>query len=654
LGLPESLHELALARVDRLPEEAKLTLKVASVVGRIFEFDVLARAHPALPEPDQLRAQLSLLHERELVMPVKADGLWPVADGPEAEARPAPPATRHPPLVYTFQHNLTQEVVYETLLASQQQELHWAIGDALEQAQPGAVERLAHHYTSADLSRAETRQRALHYLDRAAAKARQDFANETALRFLDQALSLEERWAWHKARVELLHLLGRRSEEASALAALASWPDAPPDELALLESRYDEAVNDYDAATAAAHRLLDIARAGGRRDLEAAGLVQLASIAGREGNYAQEGAYYRQALAVVEDSLAPAEAAIDIHYGLGTVYRQQGEYEAAEEHYQAALALARRNNRLADEARVLTALGVVAQRMRRLDVALQYAERSLGIRRLVGDRAGESASLLSAANVLTDDLGDYGRGLVLLKQALAIEQRLRNRWAEASVLNSLGIVHLLIGRLDEAADYLQRALAICEEIGAAAGQAHVLCNLGQVQREQGKLAEAAASFARGLTLAESLGDPLTQAQYWSEMGLLALRQGKPVDAARLAVKAAAQLRELEVEALATADLCTFAEASHALGDGERAWGSAHEALALLDACGGSGPDYPHRDYYRCAAILEAYDDQAAAARARAAAYRLLMERAARISDPEVRASYLQAIPIHSAIVAEGN
>jgi len=39
--IPDSLQGLLLARIDRLPEEAKRTLRLASVIGRQFAVKVL-------------------------------------------------------------------------------------------------------------------------------------------------------------------------------------------------------------------------------------------------------------------------------------------------------------------------------------------------------------------------------------------------------------------------------------------------------------------------------------------------------------------------------------------------------------------------------------------------------------------------------------
>ena len=49
LGMPDTIHGAILSRLDRLPEDVKLALKLASAIGRIFELDLLAGIHPGAP-----------------------------------------------------------------------------------------------------------------------------------------------------------------------------------------------------------------------------------------------------------------------------------------------------------------------------------------------------------------------------------------------------------------------------------------------------------------------------------------------------------------------------------------------------------------------------------------------------------------------------
>lgn len=630
LGLPDSLHGLMLARVDRLPEDAKLTLKLASVVGRSFTMDVVVGAHPLQADAAQVVAQLGLLQDEGLVAVGQEGG----------------------PGVYRFEHNLTQELVYQTLLSTQQQELHGQVGAALERYQPDAVVSLAQHFYLADLQQPGVRAKALLYLEQAAERVRAEFANETALRFLDQALGLEVRASWRQARVKLLHLVGRRQDEAAALDDLARTPGASLIEHGVLESRYHEAVNDYGRAQTAAAAALALAVQAGDAAAQASCLVQLARVVGREGDYASEGRYYQRAYATLGEHTADHDIGVEIYYGLGVDAKQQGDLGAADLYFERALAMARAHTLPMDEARILTARGIVARLERRFDEAYHYTERSLAIRRLVGDRAGESASLMSLAQVVIHGLGDYGRGRDLLVEALGMVRRLQDRWSQGIVLNELGIVYLLVGEWDQAERHLLDALAICKEIGAEGGEAHVLCNLGQVQRGQGRWDVASGTFARGAAIAERLQDPQVQAQYWGETALLALEQGHAARAYELAGQAVAAWRDLDLAVMATADLCTQAEAAQRLGEESRAAAHARAAFELLEACRGEGPDYPQRDYYRVACVL-AHSDPATAAQARATARTLLEARSQRIGDESLAASFLYAIPIHAALAADG-
>lgn len=68
LGIPNSIHSLILSRFDRLPEASKVTLKVASVIGRVFEFDLLTQAHPSHLAPTIIRHHTDTLQKRDFIL----------------------------------------------------------------------------------------------------------------------------------------------------------------------------------------------------------------------------------------------------------------------------------------------------------------------------------------------------------------------------------------------------------------------------------------------------------------------------------------------------------------------------------------------------------------------------------------------------------
>ena len=127
--LPDTLQGLILARIDRLDEEAKQALKLASVIGRSF-FD---RVLEALSEArGQLRQCLSELQQAELIREKQ----------------------RLPDLEYIFKHGLVQEATYGSILAENRRGIHQRVAQAIESLFPDRLDEfaslLAHHYTCAE------------------------------------------------------------------------------------------------------------------------------------------------------------------------------------------------------------------------------------------------------------------------------------------------------------------------------------------------------------------------------------------------------------------------------------------------------------------------------------------------------------------------
>jgi adenylate cyclase len=175
--LPETVHAVLSARIDRLPEREKQVLYAAAVVGREFSQPLVSRAAD-LPE-SEVAAALHHLTASELVFE----------------------QTLFPEPEYAFKHPLTQEVAYRTQLATRRAEAHRRVADAiLERAGDGADAQaalLAHHFDAAGAE-----QEAMHWSERAARSVlRTD--QSAALRF------------WQRVRV----LAWQRPEEPAARRA---------------------------------------------------------------------------------------------------------------------------------------------------------------------------------------------------------------------------------------------------------------------------------------------------------------------------------------------------------------------------------------------------------------------------------------------------
>jgi len=127
-NVPASLQDSLMARLDRLGR-AKDIAQVASVIGRVFEFSLLAELIEITHA--ELSGALGHLLESGLVF----------RRGAQGEER------------YNFNHSLVQEAAYESLLKSRRQILHQKtaliLQRRLEESRGGEPELIAHHFSHA-------------------------------------------------------------------------------------------------------------------------------------------------------------------------------------------------------------------------------------------------------------------------------------------------------------------------------------------------------------------------------------------------------------------------------------------------------------------------------------------------------------------------
>ncbi|NTW03783.1 MAG: AAA family ATPase, partial [Oscillochloris sp.] len=179
--LPDSLRSLIISRIDRLSEQEQITLKVASVIGRVFRASWLWGIYPQIGRPEQVRANLERLSNLDLTPMEKAE----------------------PELEYLFKHMMTQEVAYASLAYATRTMLHEQVGDYIESHFANEVDRyldmLAYHY-----GRSENVDRQRYYFSLAGESAQAAYANEIAITYYQRLLPLLDHL--HQVTV-LLHRL---------------------------------------------------------------------------------------------------------------------------------------------------------------------------------------------------------------------------------------------------------------------------------------------------------------------------------------------------------------------------------------------------------------------------------------------------------------
>jgi predicted ATPase len=195
VGLPATLQGSLMARLDRCQPTAKETAQIASVIGREFSRDLLARVCD-FPVAD-LDAAVAELMAAHLVL----------KGGPSEDA-------------LAFRHALIQDTAYQSLLTSRRQRYHAAIARAVAEYRRETAETqpelVARHFSEAGLP-----QLALPFWRRAGERALARSANYEAADHYGKALAIAERLPDSEGRedavLETRIALGRAQSAAGHL-----------------------------------------------------------------------------------------------------------------------------------------------------------------------------------------------------------------------------------------------------------------------------------------------------------------------------------------------------------------------------------------------------------------------------------------------------
>ncbi len=162
IQVPDTIQGIIASRIDRLDENLKRIMQVASVIGREFAFRIL---QTITEMKEELKSHLLNLQGLEFIYEKRL----------------------FPELEYIFKHALTQEVAYNSLLIKKRREIHQKIGQAIEELYSERLEEfyemLAYHYSKSDNS-----QKAITYWQLSGRRAVRLYAVNEGIESFSQAL----------------------------------------------------------------------------------------------------------------------------------------------------------------------------------------------------------------------------------------------------------------------------------------------------------------------------------------------------------------------------------------------------------------------------------------------------------------------------------
>nr|MBA3531662.1 tetratricopeptide repeat protein [Ardenticatenales bacterium] len=531
LELPTSLHSLILSRIDRLTEPQKATLKVASIIGRLFRVTWLLGYYPTLGEASEVLRDLDALSDLDLTPMEKPE----------------------PELVYLFKHIVTHEVAYESLPYATRARLHERLAAYLEPQDtagvPGYLDLLAYHYALS-----ENQSKAREYLRRAAEAAQAAYANGAAQSYYERLLPLLEE---PEVQVEIHTRLG------AVLELVGVWEKA--------EAHYQAA--------------LDLARATEQTTAQAQSTLALGKLCEVRGRYEEAQAWLLQAEAQWEALGEPGGRNQTLN-ALGVVAWRRGEYASAVNYLEQSRVLCQARGDQAGLAYAVINLGNAALHEGNTTLAQALYEEGLALRRVLDDKRGIAVCLNNLGDVATRQ-GRYAAAQALYEESLALWREMGRKQGIAICLRNLGNGAIHQGAYPNAQALLEESLSLCREMGDQQGIAICLRNLGLLAANQGNDGEGQTLLEESLALFREMGHKRGITIGLTNLGHVACRQTNEA-AAHQHYRAALQLGqeigakgEIMRTLVGLATLATHSGAAEPLHQAARLLGAAETLRAAL-------------------------------------------------------------------------
>jgi len=388
--------------------------------------------------------------------------------------------------------------------------------------------------------------------------------------------------------------LGHEQEMAFCLVGLAS--------IAAIQEDHDKAIELLEQA-------LLLAKSTNARHLEARVLRGFGNFFSYQGKYAEAKACTEQAQQTfreIGDRRGESQAVLI----LGGICWYQGDYAGARAHYEQALAFF---DQIGDREGKDTAfhnLGVVFRNQGDYARAIACHEKVAQSTQELGNRGG-TALVLNNLSLAYTCLGDYATGKARCKQSLRISQEIGDRKQTGSALSNLGMISHHLGDDQAAQEYSRKGLQILRKVGERHLEGYALTYLGHALAGLGRLTKAIEVYQQALDLRCQMGQHHLARESQSGLVRVFLAQG----------------------------------------DLEQAQNHAEDMLTYLQNNTLDGVLEPFAVYLTCYHFLRTVQDPRAL-NILTTAYHLLQEQAAKISDEDMRRSFLENVAAHRDILRE--
>ncbi|MEO0227967.1 MAG: adenylate/guanylate cyclase domain-containing protein [candidate division WOR-3 bacterium] len=459
IEIAESVSSVILDRIDRMSELDKRTLQYASVIGRVFEPDLLAAILNTSVQ--NLSETLERLEHFEGVL---------VSD----------PTKKF----YEFTSPTAYEVVYGSLFKIKRKELHTIIGNELEKIPEEKIyenlEKLAYHF-----ARSNEERKGIYYLKSAADKSYRLYALKETLNFFDQALEL----------LKKKELSPEEMQDKLEVLRRQGW-------VLRLLGKLTEAIKNQKQSLKLARKVSSLRDEAGA-NLNIGIIYQEMGIPKKGLNYWTRA---RRIAKKIGDKNIHSLAVVN----LGNYYMETGVLKKALKYFNESLKL---GEELKDKRAIGLAhlnLGYVIERQRDLPKALESYKRAHQLFEEIDDKENVARSL-NQIGLIHLYLGNINEAIQNLSEVSTLASKIGDKMAESLALGNIGLAYAQMWQLDKAYENFTKSLTNAQVIGDLRQVMGMSINIGELQLYRGNIVQALEYHNKATNLAIQIQDLFSEA-----------------------------------------------------------------------------------------------------------------------------------------------
>ncbi len=456
MEIPSNISTIIIARIDRLTEDIKETIKTASILGKEFFINILSKMLNNIDKSINFARLRNIVNRSE-----KENIIVHIQE-----------------LKYVFKHALIRETLYQIQLKQRLRKLHKLAADTIKEIYKENLnshyEDLAHHYEMA-----EEYKNAIGMLSKAISFAKKNFRNLKALQLVNKKINIYETKIGIEKKNDLKDYILTLLDKKYLLQLLGEI------------TRAEETIKKAEQLS------IEI------KDLEISGKIALdyANLLKLKGNFKEALNYLNKAYEIfkkLDNKLLLGLTYLD----LGIVNFWIGNTKKAFEYFNLELETFVSQN---DDRRISEAygnLGVMYRYIGNLDKAMYYLNKQLEISEKLNDKI-QLARTYSNIGWIYEGKEKYNLAIKYYEDSLKLNKELGLKLEVTRILDNMGYLYQLLNQPQLAISYHKDALKIAKETNDTDSIINIYANLGHAFKAMRDFDKAHKNYDLGISISQS-------------------------------------------------------------------------------------------------------------------------------------------------------